>query len=144
MKRFLATLLCCLCLAAYAGAQQAGSYLYKGSIDGKMPVTLYMKAEENNCTAELMYTAMYRYDNRSLWLQLEVTANQKAQFSMVEYDFTGLMILKKDGNVLSGTWISPDGKRQLKVSLKRTGMSDQEKETYEKKLEEVNYSNHDC
>jgi hypothetical protein len=52
-------------------AQNRISHLYKGTVDGKTPVTMLIISEENDCTADLQYTAMYQYDNVSNWLQLD-------------------------------------------------------------------------
>lgn len=138
-----------LCMLAFAlscismHAQQHPN-LYKGTIDGKMQVTLFMQSEENGCGADPFYSAMYRYDKVSNWLELDVNVNEKQQYAMVEFGFTGLMILKKEGSVLKGTWISPDGKRQLPVQLKEAPMNSKELESYRSKMEKVNYENHDC
>jgi hypothetical protein len=69
--------------------------LYKGTVNGKMPVTLFIQSVENGCGGDPFYNAMYRYDKVSNWLELSVTEGAKQQFAMVEEGFTGLMILKK-------------------------------------------------
>ena len=63
---------------------------------------------------------------------------------MVEYRFTGVLILKKEGKNFSGLWVSPDGKRQLKTVFKEVPMTKIEKENYENKMEQLNYENYDC
>lgn len=123
---------------------QTKSFLYKGTVDNKMPITLYMQAEENGCGADPYYSAIYRYEKVSNWLQLDISTNDKNQYAMVEYGFTGLMILKKEGNTLKGTWISPDGKRQLQVILKQENLTPKQIENYKNILDKVNYENHDC
>ncbi|WP_163410640.1 hypothetical protein [Flavobacterium ajazii] len=127
-------------------AQTAKSFLYKGTIDGKITVTFYIKEEENPCTADLMYTSMYRYDKSGSWIQLDITQNKKNknQFVLVEHGFSGVMILKKEGTNFNGIWISPDSKKQLKVTLKEVRMTKKETESYEDKMEKVNYENNDC
>jgi guanylate kinase len=87
---------------------------------------------------------MYKYEKVSNWLQLEVTTNDKGQFILTEYDFTGVLILQKTAEGFNGIWISPDTKRQLKVVLKKEKLSDKDKEQYEDKYEKLNYSNYDC
>ncbi|MNL37085.1 hypothetical protein D3C87_1592070 [compost metagenome] len=62
----------------------------------------------------------------------------------MEHGFTGVMILKKDETTFSGLWISSDSKKQLKVELKETKMTKKETESYEAKMEKVNYENNDC
>ena len=124
--------------------QNSVSYLYKGKMDGKMPITLYLKSEDNGCTDKLNYQGMYKYDKVSNWLQLEISQNEKDQFICVEFDFTGVLILQKTADGFNGTWISPDTKRQLKVEFKKEILSDKDKQMYEEKYEQVNYENYDC
>ncbi len=129
-----------------AQSQAAASNLYKGTVDGKTPITVYIKIEENPCTADLMYTSMYRYNKSKNWIQLDITQNKKKEneFIMVEHGFSGVLILQKTGNTFSGLWISPDTKKQLKVDLKEATMTKKEIESYENTMEKVNYENHDC
>lgn len=138
--------LLCMFFAIATNAQSAKSMLYKGSIDEKIAVTLYVKEEENPCTADLMYTSMYRYEKSGNWIQLDITQNKKNenQFVLVEHGFSGVMILKKEGTNFNGIWISPDSKKQLKVNLKEVRMNKKETESYEDKMEKVNYENNDC
>ncbi|WP_264522976.1 hypothetical protein [Flavobacterium sp. N502536] len=146
MKKLLLSFLLSLFFLNLTQAQSAKNTLYKGTVDGKINVTLYIKAEENPCTADLMYTSMYRYDKSGNWIQLDITQNIKNenQLALVEHAFTGLFILKKEGTAFSGLWISPDSKKQLKVDLKEASMTKKEIEKYEKALEKVNYENNDC
>lgn len=118
--------------------------LYKGTVNGKMPVTLFIEAIENGCGGDPYYNAMYRYEKVSNWLQLNVTEGAKQQFAMVEESFTGVMILKKNGDMMNGTWISPDGKKQIPVELKKVTISKKEMESYQDRMEKLNYENHDC
>ncbi|MBS7252424.1 hypothetical protein [Flavobacterium branchiicola] len=122
------------------------SNLYKGTLDGKTPITVYIKTEENPCTADLMYTSMYRYNKSNKWIQLDITQNVKNEneFVLVEHGFSGVLILKKTGNAFNGLWISSDTKKQLKVDLKEAVMTKKELENHEKTLEKVNYENNDC
>jgi hypothetical protein len=146
MKKAILSLLFFLFIIFSSSAQASKSNLYKGTIDGKIAVTFFIKTEENPCTADLMYTAMYRYDKSGSWIQLDITQNTKNenQFALVERGFTGLMILKKDETTFSGFWISSDSKKQLKVELKEAKMTKKETESYEAKMEKVNYENNDC
>lgn len=147
IKKPILSLLFCLFFFSSANAQTpVKNYLYKGTIDGKIAVTFYIKAEENPCTADLMFTSMYRYDKSGSWIQLDISQNYKNEneFVMVEHGFSGLMILKKEGSGYSGLWISPDSKKQLKVNLKEVRMTKKEIESYEAKLDKVNYENNDC
>ncbi|MEG0929104.1 hypothetical protein [Chryseobacterium sp.] len=123
---------------------QSNPTLYKGTINGKMSITLFIQAIENGCGGDPYYDAMYRYDKVSNWLQLSVTEGVKQQFAMVEEGFTGLMIVKKEGDMMNGTWISPDGKKQIPVELKKVTISKKEMENYQDRIEKLNYENHDC
>lgn len=146
MKKSILSFLLCIFFFSLAGAQSAKTSLYKGTVDGKTPVTFYIKTEENPCNAELQYTAMYRYDKSGSWIQLNITQNTKSEnkFVLVEHGFTGVMILKKESNTFSGLWISPDTKKQLKIDVKEVLMTKKEIENYEKKMEKLNYENNDC
>ncbi len=123
---------------------QTKSFLYTGTVDGKMQVTLYLQEEENGCGGDPFYNGIYRYDKASTWLQLSISKNDKNQYAMVEDGFTGLMIVRKEGTDLKGLWISPDGKRQLPVILKEQVISPEQAESYKDTLEKINYENHDC
>ncbi|MCD0470684.1 hypothetical protein [Flavobacterium sp. JAS] len=129
-----------------AQSQTPVSNLYKGTIDGKTPITVYIKTEESPCTAELMFTSMYRYNKSNKWIQIYPTQNKKVEneFVMVEHGFSGVLILKKTGNTFTGLWISPDTQKQLKVDLKEVSMTKKEIESFEKTMEKVNYENNDC
>ncbi|MET3026248.1 hypothetical protein ABXT06_06200 [Flavobacterium sp. UW10123] len=129
-----------------AQSQTSASNLYKGTVDGKTPITVYIKTEDNPCTADLMFTSMYRYNKSNNWIQLNVTQGKKKEneFVMVEQGFSGVLILQKNGNTFTGLWISPDTKKQLKVDLKEASMTKKESENFEKTMEKVNYENNDC
>ncbi|KAF2333422.1 hypothetical protein [Flavobacterium nitrogenifigens] len=129
-----------------AQSQTSASNLYKGTVDGKTPITVYIKIEENPCTADLMYTSMYRQNKSKNWIQLNVTQNRKKEneFVLVEQGFSGVLILQKSGDSFTGLWISPDAKKQLKVDLKEASMTKKELENFEKTMEKVNYENNDC
>ena len=146
MKKLLSLVLFCMFFSMTSKAQSAKSVLYKGTIDGKIAITFYIKEEENPCIGGLMYTSMYRYDKAEKWIQLDITQNKKTenQFVLVEHEFSGVMILKKEGLTFNGLWISPDSKKQLKVTLKEVRMTKKETESYEDKMEKVNYENNDC
>ena len=109
-----------------------------------MPITMYLKSEDNGCTTKLIYQGMYKYNNVSNWLQLDITQNDKDQYIFVEYGFSGVLILQKTKDGFNGIWISPDAKKQLKVELRKEILNGKDKEVYEKKLEKVNYENNDC
>jgi len=148
MKKTILFFIICFSFLQHSNAQSQTpvSNLYKGTVDGKIPVTVYIKTEENQCTADLMYTAIYRYNKSKNWIQLDITQNVKKEneFVLVEHGFSGVLILKKTGNAFTGLWISSDAKKQLNVDLKESPMTKKELENYEKTLEKVNYENNDC
>ena len=127
-----------------AFGQNSVSYCYKGKMDGKMPITMFIKSQDNGCTADLVYQGMYKYDGVSNWLQLEISQNKSGQFIFVEYHFSGVMILKKTPDGFSGLWISPDTKKQLKVELHKENLNEKDRMNLEDKFEKVNYENNDC
>ena len=57
-------------------------FLYKGTID-KFPVTLYLQEETSGCGPKF-YRGMYKYDNLSNWLYLEISDDEQNQLVMVE------------------------------------------------------------
>lgn len=148
MKKVILLFIICFSFLNYSNAQSQPpvSNLYKGTVDGKTPITLYIKTEENPCTADLMFTSMYRYNKSNNWIQLDITQNRKKEneFVLVEHSFSGVLILKKTGNTFTGLWISPDAQKQLKVDLKEASMTKKEIENFEKTMEKVNYENNDC
>lgn len=148
MKKVILFFIICFSFLNHSNAQSQSpvSNLYKGTVDGKIPVTVYIKTEENQCTADLMFTAMYRYNKSNNWIQLNITQNKKKEneFVLVEHDFSGVLILKKTGNTYTGLWISSDAKKQLPVDLKEASMTKKELVNYEKIMEKVNYENNDC
>lgn len=130
-----------------ASAEESTNTVYKGTVNNR-PVILYLKEYPNPCGGETgyLYTGIYQYGTTlgKNWLELSITDNGKGNFCMTEFGFTGVLILKKTGNTLQGLWISPDGKAQLKVSLKSQEVSDKYREELEERLEKTHYSNHDC
>lgn len=135
------TILLLPCISSFAG--QGSFSLYKGTVDN-MPITLYLKKMPNECGGNDIYMAMYKYDKKSNWLQLAVATNEQSNWCLTEIGFTGVLILKSGPNVMNGVWISPDSKKQLKVSLKQQPLPEPEKKKMEDKLEQVNYENYDC
>lgn len=137
------TVILFLCISTLK-AQETSAKLYEGKMNDKMPITLFLQAEGNECNFDLDYSGMYKYDGVSEWLQLDVTTNGDGQFAFVEYGFTGVLILQETAEGFDGIWISPDGKRQLKIALKVVELPDEKKEEYLYEYEEVNYANNDC
>jgi hypothetical protein len=146
MKKVIFFIAICFSFLNQLSAQTPASNLYKGTVDGKTPITLYIQTSENQCNADLSYAAMYRYNKSKNWIQIYPTQNKKKEneFVMVEHNFSGVLILQKSGNTFTGLWISPDTKKQLKVELKEAPMTKKEIESYEKTMEMVSFENNDC
>lgn len=125
-------------------AQEVQPEVYKGKMDGKMPITLYLQSYENECTTDIIYDGMYQYDAKSEWLQLKITTNENSQFILVEYWGTGVLILKKVDNAFDGIWISPDGKKQLNVHFEKVEVNKEKMNALQDAFEEENYVNNDC
>lgn len=126
-------------------AQQEKAKLFKGTLDTKN-IELYMSPKENGCGGfpAYFYRSIYKYESSKKWIQLTTTQSKKSHFSFVEHQFTGALILKKEGNNFTGIWISNDGKKQFKVALKKVETSASQIENLEDTLEKVNYENNDC
>ncbi|MGD1318150.1 hypothetical protein [Chryseobacterium sp. 2R14A] len=119
---------------------------YLGTIDGKINISFYLKIEETGCP-KVVASGVYKYtDNKAgNWILLDTTFSEKAQqYTFVEHYNTGIMLLKKDNDSLQGLWISPDGKKQLKVSLKKLKPTKAEIDKMEDELEKANYNANDC
>lgn len=146
MKKVIFFIAICLSFFNQITAQTKASNLYKGTVDGKTQITLYIQTSENQCNADLSYAAMYRYNKSKNWIQIYPTQNKKKEneFVMVEHNFSGVLILQKSGNTFTGLWISPDTKKQLKVDVKETPMTKKEIENYEQTMERVSFDNNDC
>jgi hypothetical protein len=145
MKRSLIRGLLCLVMAflPLIALADGEARVYRGTV-GERAVTFYVVENINQCTGEAIFYGMYRYEGKSLWLQLDITVNDKRQFVMVENGFTGVLMLKEAGGGMNGQWLSPDHARTLPVMLKPKKVSAKETEALEKQYEETNYQNHDC
>lgn len=122
--------------------EERKTYLYKGFVDTR-PVTMYLVETTNQCPSTY-FTAMYKYDKVNNWLLLDITDLDDKKFMMVEHELTGVLSVSRSGNQINGVWMSPDGKRVLKVSLKEAGFTSKDRETYENKLDQIMYDYHDC
>lgn len=143
MKKLTAIIL--FLFSTFSLAQDTFRFFYaEGLMDGKMKVTMVGTSNVWDCTAETYYTVMYKYDNVSNWLLLDVDHDGKNNFSMVEYGFTGLMILKETPKNFNGIWISPDQKKQLKVNFEKKKVSEAQQERLIQILDELNYTNNEC
>ena len=124
-------------------AQMVESAAFKGTI-GTFPITLYFQAQTNECTADTAYYGMYKYDGKSEWLHLNMDANTKKQFVLVEHGFTGVLMVTRRGDVLEGTWYSPDRKKTLPVKLRKQGQTPGELKKMEDVFEKLSHDLFDC
>lgn len=143
--KFLFILLFCLTSYLSLSAQEVVKMVYKGKINNRS-VTFYLKQESNPCGGEtgFLYQGIYQYGKGKHWIELGIAENGKGNFCMTEYRFTGVLILKQVADILDGVWISPDGKTQFKVNLKKQEPSSKQQEEMEAHLERTHYENHDC
>jgi hypothetical protein len=125
-------------------AQLPKTTLYKGFINNKLGITLYIKTDSNTCGAEILYTGMYTYNHKKKWIQLDINHNHKNQFLFSEKKLTGIMLLQKTPKGFTGLWISPDTKKQLKVIVNQYDVKPTDIEYYDKEFEKLNYENNDC
>lgn len=142
MKFKITAFLCLLIFAGKMSAQEVKKHLYKGTID-KYPVTFYLIEEISGCPTT-SYTGMYKYDNISKWLYLEISDDEENRLVMVEGGITGIISVKKTGGVLQGFWISPDGNKKLNVNVKEVPTTSKKLQSYDEKYDQVNYEMNDC
>lgn len=147
MKKFLhigiCTLLFMLAHIGFATAQEIKRYLYQGTVDNRA-VRFYLKQLPNNCGGSDIYEAMYQYGKGKNWIELMNQTDRKGNFCFTEIRFTGMLILKKTTKEMTGIWMSPDAKKQLKVNLTLQKLSPKEIDELEKRLEVTHYENFDC
>ncbi len=125
-------------------AQEQKYELYRGHINDEIPITLYLRSTQGQCSGATLYSGMYRYDSQSKWLEVEITTNGKSEFVMVEDNFTGVLILKNGKDGLRGKWISPDMKRQMNVLLQKRDLEKKERQKLEAEYDDLIWQNHDC
>jgi len=123
-------------------AQEIKKYLYKGKID-KYPVTLYLIEEISGCPTT-HYTGMYKYDQVSKWLYLDISDDEGSKLVMVEGGITGIISVIRNGESLTGFWISPDGNKKLKVNLQKVPANSKMLQPFEEKYDQVNDEMNDC
>lgn len=123
-------------------AQEIKKYLYKGKID-QYPVTLYLVEEISGCPTT-HYTGMYKYDQVSKWLYLDISDDEENKLVMVEGGITGIISVIRNGESLTGFWISPDGNKKLKVNLQKVPANSKTLQPFEEKYDQVNYEMNDC
>ena len=126
-----------------ANAQDINTTLYSGKVNNRS-VRLYLKEEGNQCGGPVLYSGIYQYGVGKNWIELSIQSNENGRYAMTEYRFTGVLILNRATDGLEGIWISPDGKTQLKVLLKKQKLTQELKEELEDGLERTHYENYDC
>ena len=120
--------------------------LYEGTISKNIKVSFYLKIEEDGCPRTIV-SAIYKYNNNKAdeWILLETNfSDQKQQYTFVEHHNTGLLLLNRNDNQLKGVWVSPDGKKQLEVNLRKVKTTKEGIETLEDVLEKEYYNAYDC
>src|SRR5690606_2075587 len=120
--------------------------LFKGTIGNDLKIQFYLKIEEDGCP-NIHASAIYKYDNNpnDNWILLNTTMNyDKGKYTFVEVQNNGILLLEKKGKSFNGTWISPDGSKQLLIKLEKQTTSSKQIEYLEDKLEEENYNQNDC
>ena len=102
-----------------SNTQYINSSLYKGTLNGNIKISLYLKESENPCGGDLtFFTGMYKYDNQDKWILLDVSTDRaKKNYCMVEDNFSGVLFLEDNEGSFYGHWISPDTKKLFKVEL---------------------------
>jgi len=143
LYRCICSLILLLANIGFLSAQEVKQYYYQGTVADRA-VRLYLKQLPNDCGGSDTYVAMYQYGKGKNWIELLNQNDEKGNFCFTEIRFTGVLILKKNTKGMQGIWISPDTKRQLKVTLSLQKISPKEIEELEKRLEVTHYENFDC
>lgn len=148
MIKFLSLLFACFIGSLPVSAQEKPiPQLYAGTVDGKLAITMFLLEQAHDCTGKPLFQGIYKYNKNpgtDDWLLLNIDSNENGQFVMVEVEFSGVMILRKTGDTFTGIWIHPDGKKQLKVELKKQPFPAKEVEKYLEYLESTNHRYFDC
>lgn len=119
---------------------------YEGTINKNIQISFYLKIHEDGCP-KIHASAIYKYkkNKKDSWILLNSFFSKgQQQFTFVELKNTGILLLNKKQNNLKGLWISPDGKTQLEVELKKINIDNKSIEKLENKLEEEFYYANDC
>ncbi|RIY36874.1 hypothetical protein CKY20_04930 [Capnocytophaga canis] len=117
---------------------------YEGTIGTDLKVGLYLAIKENECPTTYAQ-AYYKYEKSNERILLSAYMDDKEErFTFVEFGNTGILLLHRKGETLEGLWIAPDGKKQLKVTLKALPQSEKSYERMEDHYERLHYESHDC
>ncbi|MFJ1321905.1 hypothetical protein ACILDT_02720 [Capnocytophaga canis] len=117
---------------------------YEGTIGTDLKVGLYLAIKETGCP-NTYAQAYYKYEKSSERILLSAYMDfNEERFTFVEFGNTGILLLHRKGETLEGLWIAPDGKKQLKVTLKALPQSEKSYERMEDHYERLHYESHDC
>lgn len=130
-------------LSGYTFAQQTPTWLYKGTIDNK-EITFYVTTTADPCGGDDHYMGIYKYGHSKKWILLDAQTDNKNNFCYIERRFSGVMILQKNDTGMTGIWISPDGKTQLKVVLNVQTMAPGDRSKLETIYQDTIYQYDDC
>ena len=75
---------------------------------------------------------------------IKTFSEKNNRYTFVEYNNTGVLLLKKENGILNGYWISPDGEKKLKVNLKKVKTTKAKITELNEKLEYEKYITNDC
>ncbi|WP_136667866.1 hypothetical protein [Flavobacterium sp. H122] len=145
MKNLFLLFALCITSLSYAQTIHFQEY-YEGTLDNKTKIIFYFKMSEDGCPRTYV-DAIYKYatNKNNEWILLNTTfSEEKQQYTLVEHYNTGMFLLKRDKGKLFGLWISPDGKKQLKVDLTKIKVPKTKIESLENQLEKEQYEAHDC
>ena len=125
MKFFL--FLCSVAIAAAQDEAKDSIRRYEGMIGENLPISLILSAKESD-TASDSYTGSYHYRKAGIPISLtpQESKNDTAIFHENEHwdgekdAFTGKWRVKIDGDTITGTWSSSDGKKSLPIQLKES------------------------
>ncbi len=135
-----------ICVAHFSFSQEIISQeLYKGEL-GDHEISFYLKIGESGC-GPLYVDALYKYDKNKIdnWILLSsFFVEGRERYTFVEIYNTGILLLERENGKMNGMWISPDGKKQLKVILEKTTITAKEIEQLEEQLEMKWYEAKDC
>ncbi|MCD7972979.1 MAG: hypothetical protein LUG18_10010 [Candidatus Azobacteroides sp.] len=146
MKKYLFFSLFLLCFLSpvFSQISKPEQMLYKGSINGKYNITMYL-AIEDPCGGNPYTIGMYKYDHEEDWIELNISFNEEEnRYCMVEYLFTGVMLLHQKPAMLEGVRINPDGKNQIPVKLEKKPLTETQKEEFADILQNLFYIHNDC
>ena len=134
MKALLATIL----LSIFSQINAQDGKLYKGTINGKIKITLYLSGLDAGTYADAI-AGSYKYDSKNNYILLNGYRNNKGNFSLVELstaNFTGIFLGNLIKNKIVGNWISADQKRNYPVDLIQVSATKAQLTIFQKAIED--------